>query len=331
MSHLQLKVIQIQDVDEQWHQGLQIFVPPGEWIGPEELRHLVLPDDLNFARGVILYGRASNWFYGYLVERCQNMPWVASFDLQTRRAVIITSQVPEYAPGDTFIVIPPDPTPDQQGQAIFIGGPPNSGKSVFCHALYCALQASLDRYQRQALIHRHSASWDGEGNWYYETDKTLADPLRSLSKRTALRDAEIQHFFQRQARVIANIRQVMDLVLVDVGGRPTQKLLIPTCTHYILVVAREREDHMPAWIELCEPQMQCVAVIYTVLEASEKVLETDPHLILEVGPFVRHRPARIPEILIQRLIELLPAKAPPVDIFSQKPCCGKVDPTMRSS
>jgi CRISPR-associated protein Csx3 len=105
--------------------------------------------------------------------------------------------------------------------AILIGGPPHSGKSVLAQSLTKALtQAHIQHYLLRAAP-------DGEGNWFHEADRAVAEKLRRKGKYTPA-------WIERMCRDIA-ARPLP--FLVDIGGRPErwQEAMIDQCTHAILL------------------------------------------------------------------------------------------------
>ncbi len=111
--------------------------------------------------------------------------------------------------------------PASRFPAILIGGPPHTGKSVLAQSLTKALaEARVQHYLLRAAP-------DGEGNWFYEAERSVADRLRRKGKFTP---AWVERICQDlAARPLP--------FLVDMGGRPTaeQEAIIDQCTHAILL------------------------------------------------------------------------------------------------
>jgi len=107
--------------------------------------------------------------------------------------------------------------------AIFIGGPPNSGKSWLTYQLSRALA------RRQVTHYVLRAHPDGEGHWRFEAPSDTANELRRLAK---------QHwtpaFAARISRDIANRHLPL---LVDAGGLVSDqtRLILAHCTGAILL------------------------------------------------------------------------------------------------
>ena len=109
--------------------------------------------------------------------------------------------------------------------AVFIGGPPHSGKSVLTYSLTQALRRrGVEHYVLRACP-------DGEGDWANEADQALVRTIRVKGNFTP-------EFVDHVCRDLA--RRHLPL-LVDVGGKPTewQEPIFAHCTHAILLVKDE--------------------------------------------------------------------------------------------
>jgi CRISPR-associated protein Csx3 len=109
--------------------------------------------------------------------------------------------------------------------AVFIGGPPHSGKSVLTYSLTQALRRrGVEHYVLRACP-------DGEGDWANEADQALVRTIRVKGDFTP-------EFVDHMCRDLA--RRHLPL-LVDVGGKPTewQEPIFAHCTHAILLVKDE--------------------------------------------------------------------------------------------
>lgn len=274
-------------------------------VTPAALGTLALPADLDPTVGVVLYGRAPIWLYSYLVNRLAAFPWVACCDLRCRAAIVVSSQVADPVPGDR-IAVTVRKTP---GPAVLIGGPPNSGKSVLANALRLTLTEAVP--QRSHYLFR--ANWDGEGNHTFETpDLTLAEQLRSHHNRRLHHQQDapdlIQQFFLDRGQELFNIRQMVDLTLVDVGGVPdiVKLPVIEQCTHY-LIISNDLQK-VQSWRELCDQFCTCplepLALIHSVLANHVAVIQEQPLLVLIAGPWQRGRHPEIPDVMRSRLLSL---------------------------
>ncbi|WP_448564795.1 CRISPR-associated protein Csx3 [Trichothermofontia sp.] len=221
-------------------------------ISPASLATLAIPTDLNPQRGVLLYNKAPTWLYGHLADRLREFAWVACFDVRSNAAIVISSRIADLEPGDTF----PVTVRETPGVALLIAGPPNSGKSVLANTLRMA----LDQHHPDCSHYLFRANWDGEGNHTFETpDRAIADRLRTENKRKLQHQPEadtlIEKFFSDRAQELANIRQVVDLTLVDVGGKPDPVKLpvIDQCTHYWII--SNDAAKVDLWHDLCKAKL----------------------------------------------------------------------------
>lgn len=213
----------------------------------------------------------------------------------------MVSQHPTVSVGDAFAV----PLNREPCPTILVGGPPNSGKSVFSNALRVVLRK---RYPDK-LIYLHRASWDGEGNWAYEAkNRDLIKRLITLNEFRIHEDSEtaklIPGYFQYHARTVGNLRKLADCLIVDVGGIPQveKQPLVEQCSHYI-VISRLAEA-VDAWHQLCAPVIEPVAVVHSVLETTQTIVSEDP-LELIAGPWVNADSAIAPEMILKRIDQLL--------------------------
>ncbi len=192
-------------------------IPSSRVIHPDESASLHLPANLDLNREVILFGQIPIWLYARLIEMCRDAPWIGCFSPMELGAVVVSRRIPERAIGDVVsLQFDASPCP-----AILIGDPPNSGKSVLSNAI----RRSLQQHCPEQQIFLYRANWDGEGNWTHDTGKrSLVNRLvrqheRRIHKRPDAKSL-MDDFFETHAEAIANLRQVVDIVLVDVEGKP---------------------------------------------------------------------------------------------------------------
>lgn len=276
--------------------------PPKQPIKPHEIAEIDLPIDLDLTREVILFGQVPLWVYGALVARCQTVPWIGCFAALEGEAVVIQSRVPERTPGDVVpIALKQSPCP-----AILIGGPPNSGKSVLSNALRQSLNQALPQLQ----IYLHRANWDGEGNWSHEIhnrdlmNRLIREHERRIHEHPQASEL-LQPYFSYQARAVANLRRLSDLVLVDVGGKiqPEKLPLVQQCTHYI-VISRDPTP-VQAWHNFCQPALNPLFVVHSVRETQQVVQQTEPWLEAIVGPWNAGETLTIPDFLLRAILDWL--------------------------
>lgn len=298
MSFIQLEVTRL-SVGESAYQTLSIsLTKPQILIPPVAIAPITLPAELDLSREVVLFGQAPIWLYARLVRLCEAAPWIGCYAARDQQIVVVQSRVMAPAIGDAMLVrLNQNPCP-----AILIGGPPNSGKSVFSNALRKALQQ-----QPQLRVFLHRASWDGEGNWTYETGNSgLVDSLVRENEFRIHEDPEtaklIPGYFQQQARTVQNLRRLTDCLLVDVGGLPqAEKLpLVEQCSHYIVI--SRLPDEVAKWHGLCRPHLEPLAVIHSVLEATQEIVEEEPFVEVVAGPWLVGRESEMPECVVERVL-----------------------------
>jgi CRISPR-associated protein Csx3 len=75
--------------------------PQTSHLNYRELQHLQAPV-LSTTRGLILNGRLPLWLASSLAMcyKLANLPWIAGYYPQTKEAIVIFSQIPQYRPGD---------------------------------------------------------------------------------------------------------------------------------------------------------------------------------------------------------------------------------------
>lgn len=300
-QEVELQAIALRGSDRDY-QALAINLTLPE-ICPKAMCELEIPAELDWQQGVILYGQAPIWLYSYLVERYQDALWIGCYDIREKAVVVVKSSVPEWQPGDTIPIIPNN----VPGAAILVGGPPESGKSVLSNALRVGVLGK--RADVQVYLHR--ANWDGEGNHTYETlDSELVARLRKENNVKLHHHPNanelIGRYFGYHAKATENIRKVMDLALVDVGGvpDPVKTPVVEQCSHYIVI--SRYPDKVQEWHDLCGEKLKPLAVIHSVQEERLEVLQTEPFLEIVAGQWKRESPRSVPEVLLQVVLKLLP-------------------------
>jgi CRISPR-associated protein Csx3 len=287
------------------NQGSGSFI---DRIQPAELATLQLPSELDFSRGIILYGWAPTWLYAHLTARCQAAAWVAccSVNLPKHTAVVVSSRVDGVQTGDlvTMALKP------KQGTVILIGGPPDSGKSVFAYALQRSLRQYFLQHDPSRKVFLHRANWDGEGNWAHEmapdAAKALVDQYGQRPHLIKNNQNYIQRYFQSQAATTANIRDLVDVVLVDVGGRvQDEKLpLVEACTHSIVISCKP--ERVSEWQVFCGDRgLQPLAVIHSVEKDQCLVVGNDGFLEVKAGRWERGKTEQVPGVILRAVIEAI--------------------------
>lgn len=287
------------------YQTLSITQPvPWQPIVPSQLAALTLPPQLNLTQEIVLYGKMPNWVYGRFVDLCKQasnkIPWIGCYNAPAGGIVVIYSQQLSPTAGNLI--------PIQQNQtpcpAILIGGPPNSGKSVFSNALQNALIKAAPH--RKTYLHR--ASWDGEGNWVYEANTPVVEQFVQHNEFRIHESPEtaklIPAYYQHHAKVVANLRDLSDCVLVDVGGMPQveKQPLIEQCTHYIVISRLAAE--VKKWHKFCRPALRPIAVIHSTLNAEQTILHQKPLLEVSAGPWVKSAAVNFPRCILEKCLEV---------------------------
>jgi CRISPR-associated protein Csx3 len=268
-------------------------------IKPDELATIELPPDLDLTREVILFGQVPTWVYGALIQRCRAAPWIGCYAALEGEAVVIHSQVLTPAVGDVVPVQihrPRCPT-------ILIGGPPDSGKSVFSNAL----RLSLLKAAPDSTVYLHRANWDGEGNWSHEAHnrelikRLIRQHERRIHEHPQAADL-LTPYFNYHAQAIAHLQKLADWVLVDVGGKiqPEKIPLLHHCTHFLLI-SRDPEQ-LEQWQAFCQPHLKAIALIHSTLDVQIHILKAEPWLELIAGPWLSGTTPDIPAILLDKIL-----------------------------
>ncbi|MDQ2997170.1 MAG: CRISPR-associated protein Csx3 [Chloroflexota bacterium] len=144
--------------------------------------------------------------------------------------------------------------------AIFVGGPPNSGKSWLPFQLSRALK------RRQVIHYVLRAHPDGEGHWRYEAPAGAADELRRLAKAKWTPE-----FAQRISRDIANRHLPL---LVDAGGKVSEETrqILAQCTGAILIASSAKAHELEQWRALvAEQALPLLADLHSTLDGPQAI------------------------------------------------------------
>ncbi len=147
--------------------------------------------------------------------------------------------------------------------AIFLGGPPHSGKSTLLYRLSHALR------QQQVGHYALRANPDGEGDWSQEAAHAVVRELRMRAKSDWTPD-----FAERISR---DITQRHLPLLVDVGGlrTPETEQIAAVCTHGI-VLSRD-PDELERWRDLLYRQGRpVIAELLSKPDGPQQVDSSDP-------------------------------------------------------
>lgn len=273
---------------------------PDRLITPADLQTLSLPSGIDTTGGVVITGRAPIWLYAYLVHELHPTAWVACFDPRLEGGVVVATHSRQVQIGQV-VALPKAVTRPRLGTALMVVGPPDSGKSVFSHALFSALLPT----HPDLFLQR--ANWDGEGNWILELPETATDADRETFK-LAYKGESSPRFFAHHAHAILQLRRQKPLVIVDVGGKVdiAKVPILEACSHYIVISAKPEE--IAPWHEFCGDRgnLKCLAVIHSSLEPCETVHKREPWLEITCGPWVQGNPCAVPSVLLEQVKPLLP-------------------------
>ena len=195
--------------------------------------------------------------------------------------------------------------------AILIGGPPDSGKSVLCYAL----RRSLLEKDQKLKVFIQRANWDGEGNWALEmSDRQTAQQLKEANTRRIhlLENSQklMNDYFTYHAKAIKNIQGVMDIVLVDMGGKiqPEKYPILQQCSHYIIISSSE--EAVELWHKFFR-DLQPSVFIHSVLDKKLIKLENNKdYLEVIAGPWMTGETISVPEIIVEKVLEICQKNLP---------------------
>ncbi len=272
-------------------------------IEPQDLTNLELPEGIDTTGGVVISGRALTWLYAYLTHELHPTAWVACYDPRLGAVVVATHsrlvRIGQVITVNVLNVKKNSKSPPSLCPALMIVGPPDSGKSVFSHALFTSL---LPDYPD---IYLHRAHWDGEGNYLLEMsqDATEAE-IEELKKRD--RGSLTERFFPYHQKAILELRRQKSLVIVDVGGmvQPEKLPILSDCTHYLIISSKV--EAVDAWHEFCGDRgnLTSVGVIHSSLSEVE-IIHDLIRVELTSGAWIRGKLRNVPEVLLKRIKGLL--------------------------
>lgn len=124
-----------------------------------------------------------------------------------------------------------------RARVIAVGGPPHTGKTVFIGHLYQSLLAI-----QPTNVFLEKANPDGEGMWYLESGRDVAEALRKKGNYSP-------DFVAHILRSIPNLAKNLDLLLLDLGGKIDDfiRSVLSLSTH--LIVISSKTDQEVTWLE----------------------------------------------------------------------------------
>lgn len=146
--------------------------------------------------------------------------------------------------------------------AVFIGGPPHSGKSI--------LSARLTRALRLRQIEHYllRASPDGEGSWLYSTETARAAELRQRAKT--------DWTTWLSARLAQDVTNRQLPLLVDGGGKITDEVraIAERCTHAIVIAAQPAAcEEWAAFVASCG--LAPIALLQSVIDGIDTSIQAN--------------------------------------------------------
>lgn len=176
--------------------------------------------------------------------------------------------------------------------AILVGGPPHSGKSVLTYSLTSALRKrGIEHYVVRACP-------DGEGDWSNEAHPDTVKLIRQKGRFTPE--------FVEQITVDLGSRHLP--LLVDVGGKPQpdQEVIFAQCTHAVLI-ARD-EEALAEWRAIARRNgLSVVAELISDLQAEPAVLAAGEPFCARLNGLERNHSVEGPvfDALVERLATYL--------------------------
>lgn len=264
-------------------------------IYPQALTNLQLPPEIDTTVGVVVSGRAPVWLYGYLAHELHPTAWVAFYEPRMHAAIVVSTHSRLVNVGQAISL--PSMANKNLCAAVMVVGPPDSGKSVFSHALFQALLPEIPN------IYLQRANWDGEGNYILELPKEADGETFKRQQKGEL----TEEFFPYHAQAILQLRRQKSLVIVDVGGmvQPEKKPILESCSHYIIISSDP--EQVDVWHEFCRDRgnLSPIAVIHSTLSETETIHPTkEPYLEITCGPWIRSAATAVPKILLEKIRNL---------------------------
>ncbi|MCX7880664.1 MAG: CRISPR-associated ring nuclease Crn3/Csx3 [Ignavibacteria bacterium] len=296
MKNLKLSLI---DTPENF-QILEIILENDGIISPEEISSITIPEEINWAKGIVIFGRAPIWLYSYLVHRCHPSAWVAVYDPRYGGIVVEAHKTDSPNVGEVLEqerILKYRNSFLQSKKIIAFLGNPHTGKSVFLRAVRRKLREILpiDKFNRELFLIK--ACPDGEGDWFEDLGEKEGRIYRYKNQFTL-------DFVDKVCRDIDSISNEKSLIFVDCGGKIDKfnQMILNKCTHSI-ILGRDDES-MSEWrgaAKLCELNILCE--VESSLEYVSKILTVNP-LKIKFGPLDRSQKQfpDLPKELIDKLV-----------------------------
>ncbi len=288
------------------YQILDIFLSGNGIIQPSDLKHLKLPDNINFEKGVIINGRAPIWLYAYLIHELHISSFVGIYDPRLGGIIVqkhksINYEVGDIIPNKEILEFIKMSNETLNIPVIAFIGPPHSGKSLLLQVLKKQLKSKLtdDFFQRDFFVVRGCP--DGEGDWSAESDSKNVKLIRYKNNFD-------NEFVEKVINDIKNLRKSKKLVFVDCGGKIDRynQLILNECSHCIIVSNKQMDIY--EWIGLAKScNNKILAIIESQLEKVSELISKDEPLRLKIGYLGREiiNEIQLPDILVSSVVKLI--------------------------
>lgn len=296
MQNLKLKLIQTNEN----FQILDIFLENNGILSPEELCLVSLPHDIDWRKGIVVFGRAPIWLYSYLVHQAHPAAWVAVYDPRYGAVVVEAHKTNSPKVGD---IIDPETILKYYKQnrephkIIAFLGNPHTGKSVFLRVVRNKLKELLhpDVFCRDVFVVK--ACPDGEGDWFAELGENDGKIYRYKNRFDF-------DFADRISKDIEIISKEKTKLLVDCGGKIDHfnQIILNKCTTAIILGTDE--NSISEWrgaAKLCGLEILCE--VFSSNQNVSFVVNTNP-LRIKFG-FLDRNNKNIPELPKEFINKLL--------------------------
>ncbi|HMQ68896.1 MAG TPA: CRISPR-associated ring nuclease Crn3/Csx3 [Ignavibacteria bacterium] len=289
-------------------QILEINIKGNGLIEPADLKKIKLPRNIDFTKGIILYGKAPVWLFAFLSHELHIAKWVATFDPRAGAIVVQSHDINSPQKGDVIpvekikkyiadIENPPRKTLKEKklkSKIICIVGPANSGKSVFIKELRKELNVKFKtKFRNEFYIVR--ACPDGEGDWFGDINPDEG----KLYRNKKVFDDE---FVLRITADIMNVRKLKKYILIDCGGKIDKKnqMIFNESTHAIIVSSdKQKTKEWEGAIKASE--LELITIINSVNKNTSKKTGKNE---FDIGKLYRDsKEIKIPEELISKIIK----------------------------
>lgn len=304
MGNIKLNIIDACDE----YQILDLRLTENGIVEPSNINDLILPDNIDTRKGVIIYGKAPVWLYSYLIHECHSFSWVATFDPRIGGIVVQSHnnqrKIAEIIPSENILFhikrekeIKNKKEKEIEAKVIAFIGSPHSGKSVLLYQIQSEIiqKIGVESFNQDCFIIRGCP--DGEGNWFSEISEVQGKIIR-------YKNTFDDEFPEQIANHIKETTKSKKLVFVDCGGIIDKKnqIILNECTHGIIVSSSP--NLVDEWIGAAKSsEIEILAIIDSVLDEVSEVSNLNP-LRIKYGKLERQtKPTnQLPDQLINRIV-----------------------------